>query len=80
MGKVSHLGLRELGVREARHADSRAPGRGPGAGPVEKTEAITTFSRQLDSLHTWIARQRPEDIATPPLRAPVETPRVDSDA
>src|SRR5216110_3137624 len=27
---------------------------------VEKTEAITTFSRQLDSLHAWIARHLPE--------------------
>jgi len=39
---------------------------------VEKTEAIKTFSRQLDSLHAWIARQLPEEIATPPLKAHVE--------
>ncbi len=40
---------------------------------VEKTEAITTFSRQLDSLHAWIARQLPEAIAQPPLNEAVET-------
>ena len=40
---------------------------------VEKTEAITTFARQLDSLQAWIARQLPEDIAMPPLKAQVET-------
>ena len=39
---------------------------------VEKSEAITTFARQLDSLHAWIARQLPEDLATPPLKAHVE--------
>lgn len=40
---------------------------------VEKTEAIKTFSRQLDALHAWIARQLPEDIAKPPLKAHVDT-------
>jgi hypothetical protein len=40
---------------------------------VEKTEAIKTFSRQLDSLHAWIARQLPADLAKPPLKAHVET-------
>jgi Transposase DDE domain/Transposase domain (DUF772) len=39
---------------------------------VEKTAAITTFSRQLDSLHTWIARHLPEALATPPLKAHIE--------
>ena len=32
---------------------------------VEKSQAITTFSRQLDSLCSWIARQLPEAIAKP---------------
>jgi hypothetical protein len=40
---------------------------------VEKTEAIKTFSRQLDSLHAWIARQLPEEIAKPPLKEHIET-------
>jgi hypothetical protein len=40
---------------------------------VEKTEAIKTFSRQLDSLQAWIARQLPEELATPPLKEQVET-------
>jgi hypothetical protein len=40
---------------------------------VEKTEAIKTFSRQLDSLQSWIERQLPEEIAKPPLKEPVET-------
>lgn len=39
----------------------------------EKTEAINTFVRQLDSLHVWIARQLPEALATPPLKEAVET-------
>jgi hypothetical protein len=39
---------------------------------VEKTAAITTFSRQLDSLHAWIERQLPEALAKPPLKAHVE--------
>ena len=40
---------------------------------VEKREAITTFSRQLDSLQAWIERQLPEALAKPPLKAQVET-------
>jgi len=40
---------------------------------VEKTAAIKTFSRQLDSLQSWIARQLPEEIAKPPLKEQVET-------
>ena len=40
---------------------------------VEKTEAIATFSRQLDTLHAWIARHLPEAVATPPLKEHVET-------
>jgi hypothetical protein len=40
---------------------------------VEKTEAIKTFSRELDSLQTWIARQLPEELATPPLTEHLET-------
>ena len=44
-----------------------------GTMPVEKTEAITTFSRQLDSLQSWIARQLPEALAQPPLKEQVET-------
>ena len=40
---------------------------------VEKTAAITTFSRQLDALQSWIARQLPEELAQPPLKAHVET-------
>jgi hypothetical protein len=39
----------------------------------EKTAAIQTFSRQLDSLQSWIARHLPEALATPPLKAQVET-------
>jgi hypothetical protein len=39
---------------------------------VEKTEAIKTFSRQLDALHAWIERQLPEEIAKPPLKVHVE--------
>jgi len=40
---------------------------------VEKTAAITTLSHQLDALQAWIARQLPEEIAKPPLKAHVET-------
>jgi hypothetical protein len=40
---------------------------------VEKREAIATFSRQLDALHAWIARQLPEEIAKPPLKDELET-------
>jgi hypothetical protein len=39
---------------------------------VEKTTAMTTFTRQLDSLHAWIERHLPEALATPPLQAHVE--------
>src|SRR5437764_1341380 len=39
---------------------------------VEKTAAITTFSRQLDSLHAWLERHLPEALATPPLKAHVD--------
>jgi hypothetical protein len=39
----------------------------------EKTAAITTFSRQLDSLQSWIAQQLPEALAQPPLKEQVET-------
>jgi hypothetical protein len=40
---------------------------------VEKREAIATFSRQLDALQAWIARQLPEEIAKPPLKKQLET-------
>ncbi len=40
---------------------------------VEKAEAIKTFSRQLDALQSWIARQLPEALAQPPLKEQVET-------
>lgn len=40
---------------------------------VEKAEAIQTFVRQLDSLQSWIARQMPEALAQPPLKAQVDT-------
>ena len=40
---------------------------------VEKTEAINTVVRQLDSLHAWIARHLPEALAQPPLKEAVET-------
>lgn len=39
----------------------------------EKTEAIKAFTRQLDSLQSWIARQLPEEIAKPPLKEHVDT-------
>src|SRR5215211_5967490 len=39
---------------------------------VEKTDAIKTFTRQLDALQAWIARQFPNEMAQPPLKAPVE--------
>ena len=39
---------------------------------VEKADAITTFTRQLDALQSWITRRFPNDIAQPPLKAPVE--------
>jgi hypothetical protein len=40
---------------------------------VEKTEAITTFARQLDALQSWVARHLPEALAQPPLKEQVET-------
>jgi len=40
---------------------------------VEKAEAIKTFSRQLDSLQSWIERRLPEEVATPPLKEQIET-------
>jgi hypothetical protein len=40
---------------------------------VEKADAIKTFTRQLDALQSWIARQFPNDLAQPPLKEPVET-------
>ena len=40
---------------------------------VEKAAAIKTFSRQLDSLHSWIERQFPEEIAKPPLKEQLAT-------
>jgi hypothetical protein len=39
---------------------------------VEKTAAIKTFTRQLDALQSWIARQLPEAIAQPPLKGEIE--------
>jgi hypothetical protein len=38
----------------------------------EKTDAITTFTRQLDALQGWIARTFPSEIGQPPLKAPVD--------
>jgi len=38
---------------------------------IEKAQAITTFSRQLDALQSWIARQLPAEMAKPPLQASV---------
>ncbi len=39
---------------------------------VEKTAAITTFTRQLDALQSWLARQFPKGIVQPPLKEQVE--------
>jgi hypothetical protein len=39
---------------------------------VEKTDAIKTFTRQLDALQSWIECQLPSEIAQPPLREQVE--------
>ena len=39
-----------------------------------------TFSRQLDALQSWIARQLPEALAKPPLKAAGRDPRADPDA
>ena len=40
---------------------------------VEKAAAMTTFSRQLDALHAWVARHLPEALATPPLKEQIAT-------
>jgi hypothetical protein len=39
----------------------------------EKTAAITTFSRQLDALQSWLAHHLPEALAQPPLKEQIET-------
>lgn len=39
---------------------------------VEKTDAIKTFTRQLDALQSWITRQFPNEMAQPPLKERVE--------
>jgi hypothetical protein len=41
--------------------------------PVQKADAMKTFSRQLDALQSWIARQLPAELAKPPLKEQVET-------
>src|SRR6266571_1482972 len=33
-----------------------------------KAEALTTFSRQLDALESWMAHRLPEEVAKPPLK------------
>jgi hypothetical protein len=40
---------------------------------VEKAQAITTLSRQLDALQSWIERRLPEEVAKPPLKEQIET-------
>jgi Transposase DDE domain/Transposase domain (DUF772) len=40
---------------------------------VEKAAAIKSFSRQLDSLQSWIAGHLPEELVKPPLKEHVET-------
>ena len=40
---------------------------------VEKADAMKTFSRQLDSLQTWLERQLLDELAKPPLQEQVET-------
>lgn len=40
---------------------------------TEKAEAIQTLSRQLDALQAWLERRLPEELATPPLKAPLTT-------
>ena len=70
---------RRAGVPSGGHSPARrrrassARSTSTGTMPVEKAEAITTFSRQLDALQSWIARQLPEEIAKPPLKEQVET-------
>lgn len=39
---------------------------------VEKTDALKTFTRQLDALQAWITRQFPDEMTQPPLKEPVE--------
>jgi len=41
--------------------------------PVQKANALKTFSRQVDALQSWVARQLPAALATPPLKEQVET-------
>ena len=36
--------------------------------PIDKAEAMKNFSRPLDSLQAWIARQFPAELAKPPLQ------------
>ena len=38
-----------------------------------KTEAIQTFSRQLDALQAWIVQHLPEALAQPPLKEQIAT-------
>jgi hypothetical protein len=40
---------------------------------VDQRAAIRRFSRQLDSLQSWIARHLPEELLKPPLQEQVET-------
>ena len=43
-----------------------------GTMPSRRPTAIKTFTRQLDALQSWIARQFPKEIAQPPLKEQVE--------
>ena len=45
-----------------------------------RREAITTFSRQLDALQSWIARQLPEELAQAAAQGAGRDPRADPDA
>ncbi|MGH9158996.1 MAG: transposase, partial [Vicinamibacteraceae bacterium] len=38
-----------------------------------KAAAMTTLGHQLDALQAWVARRLPEDLATPPLQAHLDT-------
>jgi hypothetical protein len=40
---------------------------------ADKKNAIKRFSRQLDSLQSWIERRLPEEVAKPPLKDHVDT-------
>lgn len=40
---------------------------------ADKADAIKRFSRQLDSLQSWIERRLPEEVAKPPLKDHVDT-------